>query len=1106
MKTDTLERRVLTRAMTYFFVVALFIGLVNSAYAQSIQDEDNFNSEDLVLAVFVDGKIISAGIFAVLNNGRVYLPAKELSDLFGFNTDLNLSNRTISGEISSLDQSFKINTLANELIFNSRSVPLPSNAVLDNTIAGDDLYVLLELYNEIWPLEFSADLSSLTLNTTTDSSLPFQDFLKRKENQQKLVEKREAALLEEKKDYTFAPYPYQLIGRPSIDLQFRTGFDGQVDNIESDLVVSGVQDLMFASMDFSSSIAHTGSQVDRPDSIRLRFTREDIYDGALPFDLERVQAGDVSIQNRDLVSSNTRGRGLTFSTDKNRSGNFDTVTIEGIGIPGYEVELYLNNQLIDFTEIDDSGIYEFEDVNIFFGNNVIRTVLYGPQGQLEERVESYFFGSNMLRPGEYSLSGGILDQNQDLIPIDERDDARLEGLNANLFGAYGVNQRLTAFASASTIKDRSADLGEDDVSRQYISIGGITTLPTGFLQGEIYQELSGGTAAELRTGASFKGFNFNFRGALFSDFESPEADNGDRKKVTELEGNIIKNYRIPFGSGRSEISADYLEREDGTEVTNVSYRQTARIKSTSLANNIRANFVDGNRTTNGSFSTTTRLDRFRLRNAISYNVDPEFDVTNFNTELRYGNINDLSAALRFSRSFSANTNNISLQLVKDFKKFLGSVETNFSSEFGTSVFARASASFGPYNQDGSYMMTSNPLRSASPISAFVFRDVDYDGEFTEVDEPIENARIEIDRRIPKERTNEDGYVAKINAGAQRRFVNVGVSKTSIEDPYLEPAVDGYSVYPRPGVRQAVVLPLIDTGAIDGTFRWANDGKGLGGLEIQLMNENGDIVLETTTAPDGYYTFEKIPPGAYRIVASPETGLDIPFTQITLTKDNLFQFGMDVEPFDPDRPMVANFNQKTIENDGTLNADKILSIAKNLKGKTKSPSLIKPANASIIRAPENINVPNVEKVASSPRALPTVPKVINPIQKRGLNVFDRIAARMNSADSSITVEQVQVSESRNMARLIIDLSAPIEYSISSDPATNLIFIEMPNVSWATDESWQSITGAIINSYNVEQTSRNTSRLVVQVNENVEINASGIIRSESKDQLYIDITAN
>ena len=820
-------RALLDAILILWIVLCTLFLLSKISYAQ-ISDDGDFESEDLVLAVVAEGRPLSAGIFAVQQDGRYYLPLATLSDLMGFYVDVNLNDRSFSGWAVDESRSYEIDVVDNQLIYRDNKIPLPAGAVLDASIADDDLYVLLEVLNEIWPVKINVELASLALFIEADEDLPFAKILERKKRQERMLEKKQQAEVENEniEDYPFLYNPYRVLGQPSIDVQTRFEYDARRDVFNSNIAVNAVQDLLYASADYSAQLGYVGGEVIEPESIRLRFRRQDIHEGALPWGLKDVQAGDVSLANRRLIENNIRGRGLIFTTsDKKFSNEFDLITIDGVGAPGYEVELYVNNQLIAFSDIDQSGYYIFEDVQIAYGNNRIRTVLYGPQGQIEERVESYFYSANMVQEGNYIFSGGVVDARKDLVSINQREETRPMGLAANVYGAYGVSKRLTAFATGNVIPD--SEIGsKDDISRQYLSAGAIATFPTTIAQLEAFKQLDGGEAIDIRTISDFKGFKVSLRGAGFRNFISPEASSGASPKELELEANVRRSFSTPAGNVALELGGDFEKRENGSTRSTYITRQSLGVLGTRLTNRTRSTLNDGDHnSTSADISSTSRLNKWRLRNSLNYTLFPEVGISSVATDLRYGNINDLSYGLNLQRNFNAGETRLAAQVTKDFEKFLGSLEANVSSENGFGFSARLSSSFGPYNQDGSYLMQSRPLRTTGPVSSFVYRDENYDGVFNEGDEPLPDTKVKIGRRITKEETDQNGHVLSLNNTYVGKATSVSVDESSIDDPYLISAAPrGYQVYPRPGAIQSLEFPVISTGAIDGTIRWANDAR------------------------------------------------------------------------------------------------------------------------------------------------------------------------------------------------------------------------------------------------------------------------------------------
>jgi len=1080
------------------------------AHAQILDEAQNSLFEDLVLAVYVERRKLSDGIFAVQQNGRIYVPINTVSDVLGFVTDIDLSEQTVSGWAVSQDRTFEIDAKSNSLRFKNKNLGLPENAILFNNTYDDDIYVLLEVLNEIWPLTMSINLSTLILSVAPDDKLPFQQMLERQERKEVLLQRRESLAAQEKVDYPFYAFPYQLYGQPSVDITSSVGYEAVTNEPTASLNINGVQDLLYASADYSISSGYRNGEFIKPSNLRLRFTRQNIHEGALPFGLEEVSAGDVSLRNRDLVSSGIRGRGALFSTNKNNFTNeFSLVTIEGVGTPGYEVELYINNQLVEFGLVDETGVYEFEDVTITFGNNRIRTVLYGPQGQLEERLENYFYNSNMVKPGETEFSGGIVDGFRDFIPIEERNQSRIEGLAANVYGAYGVSERLTAFASASTIRDDD-DGTSDEISRQYISVGGIASFQTTLAQTELYQELGGGQAFDVRTLSNFFGFNVNTRGSIYRDFESQEAGNGQQAKVYDAEVRVRRNFGTFFGSLGLEAGANFDKLESGTTRARYNTRQSLGIRGTRLSHTTRTNVIDGDHTsTSAGLSSTTRFDKWRLRNSLNYIIYPNLEATGVSTNLRFKNSRDFSSSIGLQRSFTTDETRASLQITKDFDKMVGSFETNWSSVNGFGFLARASTSFGPYGENGEYALSRESLRNATPVSAFIYGDRDYDGEYTEGDVPLPDTQIKLGRRATRERTNDNGYLLKLAGSSLNQRKNVSIEQGSVPDPYLVSSVDGYQINPRPGVRHHLEFPMIFTGAIDGSLRWANDNKPIAGLSLQLMNDDAEIVKESMTAADGYYSFEQIPPGRYTIRANPESGLNIPFEYIELVPDDLFKFGVDIAVVDLNRPMVADL-EVGVEKDGSLKATNILSLAKGMKSKGRGIAVpvqkkanIQPAVQKIQQAPTRTIQPKVAQ-----KAVITDPSQIKPEKIGMMSVLDKLDARLNRPEVPVAIQNVRIAEYADKVRLVLDLTAPVEYSLNYDPTSNSIFVEMPYASWEAQRSWVSDEDMVLNNYKVESYGNTGIRVILGLTQDVDIGASGLLKADDgkKDRLYLDINMN
>ena len=1022
--------------------------------------QGSVDPEDLVLAVTVNRRVISSGIFAIQQNGQYYLPVAGLSDVVGFYYDIDTPKRYVEGYTFSEKDSYRIDANNNSVIYKGDRINVSPEAFVDADFAGDDVYVRQDVLEQIWPMRFDVNLSSLVLNIIPDNKLPFQLAFDRKLERERSMRNKSEDELE---DFPFIPYPYQLITKPVVDVSALFGFDEDTDEYVSSVNVNGANDLGYASADYSANFAQRGDEFQRPRNIRFRLTRQNIHEGALPFGLEEAQAGDVRLRNRELISPNTGGRGFVFSTeDRQKLGDFDRITIDGVGTPGYEVELYLNGELLVFSEVDERGEYRFEDVSVGYGNNRFRVVLYGPQGQIEERVENYIYQASMIKKGETDFYGGIVDANKALIPIDDINRRGLgEGLSANLYGSYGVAEKLTAFATASRSVDRA---GGQDIEQDFVSVGAVGSLGSTLAQVEGYKDLDGGTAIDVRTISDFYGFKLNTQVSSFQDFESTEADRDGAAKTLETEISVRKIFRTLVGALGLELRQRYLRRETGPTTTEYTTRQSFGVGGVSFTNTTETDLIDGEHSfTTGRINSSSRHKAWNWRNALSYNIHPTSEVTALQTDLLYGDPRDYRLGLSAAYNLIQDETRLGAQISRDFKKYLGSLETEWSSRNGFGFTLRASTALGPYAKDGGYTYRSNSYAGVGPISANIYNDNNLNDIFDDGDDPVQEARIRLDRRSSRDLTDEDGYVMDVTTANVGR-VNVKVLEESIEDPYLVSSTPGYSVYPRVGVVQRLEFPLIETGAIDGTLRQSLGGQPIAGVTLQILDEEGDVIQETRTAADGYYTFEKIPPGSYTIRPDPEDGLQMPSKTVNLTKDNLFLFGTDVLASRDDVPDFVDIDTR-VQDDGTMSAKGILALAKGFKEKGR--------------------VKGFKKKAQNTATL------VNAVEP-------------NAGGAKPVIRDIRVGKHSNKVRMVMDLSAPIQYSINFDPQSSTVYVDVPYADISADNSWQDQNSAILNNYRVEKMEQGI-RLILGVANDVKVGTSGLLKASAgkQDRLYIDI---
>ncbi len=857
----------------------------NISYAQEPSEPNEYILEVLLLPTWR----ISEAIFAYELNGKYYLPLGELAEGFEFYTELEPETQYAIGFASVKENSFTIDGERNEVVIKGQKTALSEDAILvSEFLATDDIYVQLEVLNKIWPVQMNLELSTLTVFVETNQELSFMRDKKRKENQKIALSRREQRL----KERVLLPRrdnDYQWLGKPVIDYQTNYRFDTEEDDLTGSNNFSGIQNIGKMQADFSTNFRFVDGNIDRPDNVRLRLSRRSAGQDNLwgiP-GVRRVEAGDVALRQRELIANSSTGRGFTISNDNQDRGNeFDRITIEGVGPPGWEIELYNNEELIDFGEVPDDGLFFFEDVVLGFGNNEIKILFFGPQGQVREELRSYKAGGSMLKPGQFKYSAGLLDSDRSFILLDNAPRTTPRGVIKTLNSAFGVNQFLTIFGHYTEIPNA-------DAQRSYVTIGSALSTPVGLFEVEAYNEIGEGHAVNIDYITSFFGFRTNLLASFFNDFESERSGFNNNRKKSEFEAQVTRNikfFSVPIGL---RFNAQRTARETGITTTNLNATQTFTRSGIRVSHSTRTRLVeDIHEQTTGILSSTIREGPWQFRGSLNYSLYPEEDLVSANSEIRYRSKNDFQTALSWSHNFETSDYRVGAQVGYDFKRFLGTFDSAYERGRGWDFTLRTTTSLHPYTDNGRYSFSSTSRRNSAPIRAKVFLDKDADGQQDEDEEVLEGVRLKYGSGRTKEKTNDEGII--VADLPYDKLTNIRLDAASIEDPYFIPATEGFSTVPIRGKVIEAVFPVIETGSIEGTAYRHSNKRAIPGLEIDLVNEEtGEIFATVETGFDGFYVFEFVPPGTYSVKTSDVHQVDLLQNSATIETDDLYVYAHDV---------------------------------------------------------------------------------------------------------------------------------------------------------------------------------------------------------------------
>jgi len=310
------------------------------------------------------------------------------------------------------------------------------------------------LLNKIWPLDVSLDPLIQVLDIQTKQKLPYELAASRQKNRNSRLNKNDRSNNVDLNLHEINNH-YKSFSLPAIDLTSTTSLN---DGFGQTINIRGRNDFLKTQASYNFGFSNTPGNDTQFENARLLFERQSYDKGDLPLGLQLLQLGDIRPRQSRLIDGVLTGRGVLISSEPQKQTiNFDEITVEGTTEPGWEVELYRNNELIGFQIVDDQGEYRFQNVSLNFNNTIIRTVFYGPEGQVREEEKTYNIANSMLPRGKTVFEASVLDVNRDLIQTSNRRRNAPEGVGANYKLKRGIASWLSGFTTFTSTPTQEGD-------------------------------------------------------------------------------------------------------------------------------------------------------------------------------------------------------------------------------------------------------------------------------------------------------------------------------------------------------------------------------------------------------------------------------------------------------------------------------------------------------------------------------------------------------------------------------------------------------------------------------------------------------------------------
>jgi hypothetical protein len=705
-------------------------------------------------------------------------------------------------------------------------------------------------------VELKPDLSNALLIISADRKLPFELAEERKQRAGKVrpTAQFDLSALPQAQD------PYRFWRTPSVDVV--ASASGRKDSLEGfklerryEIFASG--EIAKASFDLRLSSDHRGV----PETLRLRAYRTDPQGGLLgPLKATHFAVGDVATVSTPLAVQNTAGRGA-FVTNRpvGRPDSFDRTNFRGELPDGWDAELYRNDQLLGYVQSRGDGRYEFLDVPLQYGQNRFEIVLYGPQGQVRRDVQMIPVGPDSIPPRETYYWAAIQDAGRDLIDFGSLDQQQYTGWRGGVGFERGLDSRTSLGAALFTSQfgGRRDHYFEGSMRRAV---------------GPALVELA--AAGNARGGYGFRGQMLGQLGQTLISAESVwlsrdyRSERYDRDLRSAHSIALDHSFKLGTKYVPVNVQAAYKERLNGDVTLEGVGRLSFNIKQITATTEL---IWEQNKSAFGSdppgrldalLRLNGRVGGLRLRGEAKFGLsgDAGFRESKLTGEWRAGEKADWRAELGYEASGKRGLAGIGY--TRRFDKFALTGQMRAASDGALSAGVSLAFSIGPNPQGGGLRFSSEKLASNGQAYALVFQDQNADG-IRQPGEPVEKA-VELTAGLSGRGDPTDAKGQTFIGGLTPYVpVLIGIDASSLPDPFVQPANSGVVVTPRPGIPVTIELPLVSAGEISGTLI-REGGRTLNGVDIELIDKNGRVVKTTRSEYDGFFLFESVPYGQYRL--------------------------------------------------------------------------------------------------------------------------------------------------------------------------------------------------------------------------------------------------
>lgn len=824
----------------------------------------------LLFSATIDGVTLTEGLGAYGLASDPLIPVGELARLLEADIDVAPVERRITGRLGQARTPLLVDLNAGVARAGGREVAIGER---DAAVTPTEIYLRTSVVQKLLGLTIEVADDELTLRMRASEKFPVQARLERQARRPdpgQPGQNNEATLQ--------VAEPYAFFSPPGLDVVLDGGFQsgGNSSTFRYDLRFAG--DLFWSNLQ-----GYLGSDEEgRATNARVMLQRRSLEGDMLgPFRAREVSAGDVYTPALTMGARSVAGAGFAFSTAPlEQTSVFNRIDLRGELPPGYDVELYVNDVLRNSTNQAINGRYEFLDIPLSPGINVVRVVTYGPRGERLEEIQVVNVGAALLRRGEAQMAFGIVEQDTPLFRP-RRTSRPLIGdpalfANNGVRAVVSVNYGLTDLISLTAGAARIPQPGGGALG--VYSLGGRTSLFGLATQLDAAWNGDGGAGVSVGAAGQFGPLSAVLRHAEYRDGFIDETNLSfdaryrvERRSELTVDSNINLRGRIVPVSMRV-LTNNY---EGGSYDMIAAARASSGIGAVLLSagleyerRHMRPAATD--ETLKGYITASTfRSYKWQVRTSLDYDVLPDFKARFLSLtvdrrlsdtwSLRFG----VGQPLDDTHDWNVVASSIYATRYGDFA--LTGEYDNTDQDWR--VAAQWSFGLGYDPERGRYNILRTGPGSGGSVLFNAFLDENGDGIRQASESPAPN--VALDGAARGAVTGRDGRVLVTGLGAgPTAYMDVNLEK--LDNPSVATPPTKVQLRPRPGRTARVDYPMRPTGGVMVKVELLrDDGRrvGLASVRVQLVRP-GSPPIDSVTEFDGSAMFDAVPIGGWRVQLDP----------------------------------------------------------------------------------------------------------------------------------------------------------------------------------------------------------------------------------------------